>query len=691
MSSQSKSPHELPIIKGPADASSNSVGTSKSPPLKKGKLSPEILQKIKDSVNIIEIIGEHVVLRKSGANSSGLCPFHSERSPSFSVNELKQLYHCYGCKAGGDVVTFVMEVLGVSFQEALEELADRGKVALPGDWRGKSDDPASEGKNAAQREKLATAYKLNRFSAAFYHQRLSSHPRALEYLNARGVGAEQIQSFYLGASPDSWDALASHLVLKKAPLDLATELGLIRPSVKDGGAKRGPGYFDLFRNRAIFPIVNLRGKVAGFGGRVFGEDTPKYLNSLESLVFQKGKLAFGLYQAQKYIREKDEVILVEGYFDVLAMHAAGFQNTVATCGTSLTADHITILKRFCSRIIILFDGDQAGISATERAMETGLDQGFVLFGAQMPKGLDPDEVLFDSTTGHARAEGFEQMSSILKGATALLDSEIELAIQSSGQSPEDKTLALKKIGKWLARFKDPIGREVRMQLVHKQMGISQSLLQDAMGKERGSSLARSHSGPPVMSSPSIKPNHLPGNRGYSGKLVIPGKGGKATQAVKATEMTQLDRILLAGLFSESRCLQLFLDVGDRMPPQVTQSELFEYFPVKEFISMLLVDPEAQERLKVSPKSFLIEGLDEKIRISLTSSLLTQKSESAEEDFKLALSKSVAKLWARFSQQIKLAISRAEIGKDTELQAKLMKEYLDVQRKMKEFSSFYDEA
>ena len=437
----------------------------------KVKLSPELLQKVKDSVNIIEIIGEHVVLRKSGANYTGLCPLHSERSPSFSVHEIKQLYHCYGCKAGGDVVTFVMAVLGISFHEAIEELADRGKVALPNEWRGKSDDPVQETKNAAQREKLATAYKLNRFSAAFYHQKLNSHPRALEYLKTRGVGLDLSQSFYLGASPDSWDALASHLVAKQAPLNLATELGLIRPSIKEGGLKRGPGYFDLFRNRAIFPIVNLSGKVAGFGGRVLGDDTPKYLNSLESLVFQKGKLAFGLYQAQKYIREKDEVILVEGYFDVLAMHAAGFQNTVATCGTALTAEHLAILRRFCSRIVILFDGDKAGVSATERAMETGLDQGCVLFGAQMPKDLDPDEVLYDLRTGLRRESGHEQMSEILKGAVALLDSEIELAIQSSGQSPEDRTQALKKIGKWLGRFKDTIGREVRMQMVHQKMGI----------------------------------------------------------------------------------------------------------------------------------------------------------------------------------------------------------------------------
>ncbi|MEO5970436.1 MAG: DNA primase [Bdellovibrionia bacterium] len=678
MSSQIKAPNELPILKG----STQSTGSSNT---KKGKLAPELLEKIKSSVNIIEIIGEHVVLRKSGANYNGLCPLHSERSPSFSVNEIKQLYHCYGCKAGGDVVTFVMAVLGVSFQEAVEELADRGKVALPGDWQGKSDDPAQESKNIAQREKLATAYKLNRFSAAFYHQRLSSHPRALEYFKNRGVGVDLSQSFYLGASPDSWDALASHLVSKQAPLNLATELGLIRPSIKEGGLKRGPGYFDLFRNRAIFPIVNLRGKVAGFGGRVLGEDTPKYLNSLESLVFQKGKLAFGLYQAQKYIREKDEVILVEGYFDVLAMHAAGFQNTVATCGTSLTPEHLAILGRFCSRIIILFDGDQAGVSATERAMEIGLDQGCVLFGAQMPKDLDPDEILFDPQSGRFRPEGYEQMSAILKSASALLDSEIESAIRTSGQSPEDKTLALKKIGKWLGRFKDPIGREVRMQMVHEQMGISMRLLQDALGKEKSAlgkerpALERNNSAAQV-----IRPNGP-----IKPARVI--KGNKVGKASKAVEMGQLDRILLAGIFAGGRCLELFLDAANRLPPQTIQIELFDYVPAKEFISTLLVDSDSLERLRISPKSLLINGLDEKIRIALTSSLVALEPEKGPDDFQLALSKSIAKVWARFSQRIKIAISEAEIGKDTDLQARLMKEYLDVQRKMKEFSSFYDEA
>jgi DNA primase len=656
--------------------------------LAKAKLSPELLQKIKDSVNIIELVGEHVVLRKSGANYTGLCPFHSERSPSFSVNESKQLYHCYGCKAGGDLVTFVKEILGVSFQEALDELADRGKVPLPADWRGHGDDPDQEVKNSAQREKLNISFKVNRFAAAFYHQKLASNAghssKGLvspgDYLGSRGVGQDLIQAYYLGTAPDSWDALAHHFVAQKAPLGLAVELGLIRPSTKEGGANRGPGYFDLFRNRILFPIVNLRGKVAGFGGRILNGDTPKYLNSPESLIFQKGKLAFGLYQAQKYIREKDEVILVEGYFDVLALHAAGFQNVVATCGTSLTPDHLSILRRFCSKITILFDGDRAGITATERAMEVGLDQGIVLYGAQMPLNTDPDEILFDLKTGFRRSEGKDQMVQILKMAIPILDSQIERELQLAAQSAELKTQALKKIGKWLGRFRDPIGREVRVQLVQKQLGVSLSLIQEVVGKDK------------VL--PEVKTSGPRANVSTSSGVPQRSRRIQATQ-FQSEKLNPSDQILLSGILEGGKALQLFLNCQERLPAQATLIDFFEYLPAKNFISTLLANSESLRNLKDSPKSLQIEGLDEKIREIFTSSLLSMGPSDGGGDrfqnFTLALSKGMARIWARFSQQIKRAISNAEIGKDIELQARLMKEYLDVQRKMKEFSSFYDEA
>jgi DNA primase len=641
--------------------------------LKKAKIPPEILHKVKDSINIIELVGEHVVLRKSGANYVGLCPFHSERTPSFSVSENKQLYHCYGCKRGGDLISFVMELSGLSFSEALEELADRAKIALPQNWKSITVGDAgseTEKRRSELREKQALAFKLNRFAAAFYHSHLQNATRAREYLMERGVPADLIQSFYLGSSSEGWDALASHLVAKKAPLELAVELGLIRPSQRKIGGSE-PGFYDLFRNRILFPILNLRGKVAGFGGRVLHpEDTPKYLNSPESFIFHKGKLAFGLYQAQKHIREKDEIILVEGYFDVLAMHAAGFQNVVATCGTTLTPDHLILFKRFASRMTLLFDGDRAGIAATERAMEVGLEQGIVLFGSVMPKNMDPDEVLFDSVTQKLRPQGKEQMADLLQQSKALLDTKIEESLQLAGQSPEDKAQALKKIGGWLGKLKDPIGREVRIQLIQKKLGLSRQLIHDAMGKTLV---------PMTSTEPYLKPKPLKRS---------------ATAHPPFKPMPQIDRVLLAGVVLGGEYLKAFEQTSQSLPPGMTPSSLLEYLPAGEFVTLLLAQHEGvgeqKEKVTTAPARLLEAISDVQVRATFTEALLSTDTPSKLKEFKAALFRSLVRNWARFSQRIKLAISDAEVKKDVELQARLMKEYLDVQRKMKEFNNFYDE-
>jgi DNA primase len=642
----------------------------------KFKVSPEFLQKIKDSTNLIEIVGEHVVLRKSGANFVGLCPFHSERTPSFSVSENKQLYHCYGCKKGGDLVSFVMEMMGLSFVEAVEDLAERARIPLPKEWAKSEKSGEVADKRSAEREKQALSFKLNRFAAAFFHQNLRSSPSSVNYFSKRGVGEDSRNLFYLGTAPDSWDALAKHLVSKKAPIELAIELGLIRPSTKKSPSSPGFDYFDLFRNRVIFPILNLSGKVAGFGGRALGDQTPKYLNSTESLVFHKGKLAFGLYQAQKYIRELDEIILVEGYFDVLALHAAGFRNVVATCGTSFTPDHLTLFKRFANRVTVLFDGDSAGLSATERAMEVGLDHGFIVYGAQMPKDLDPDELVLNSETGEVREEGKEQMSSILSQAKPLLDARIDESIQSAHQSPEDRAQALKKIGAWLARFNDSVGREVRMQLIEKQLGISRNLLHEAMGKKFQTSSPSVGSSAP---SPVIR-----------SKNFAPGKVFSTQASSPAGQIGKLDRILLSGLVFGGEYHALFSQIRGDLPPKIGLSDLFDYGPARAFVATILNRPELLEKLRSVPESLFDGGLDMQVRAILTEVLVSADPPMSLNQFRGALYKSLEKNWARFSQYIKAAITDAELKKDAGLQTQLMKEYLDVQRKMKEFSSFYDE-
>ncbi|MCM2322591.1 MAG: DNA primase [Oligoflexia bacterium] len=666
------------------------------------KISAELLQKVKGAVNIVEVIGEHVVLRKSGANFSGLCPFHSERTPSFSVSEAKQLYHCYGCRKGGDLVSFVMELHGLDFREAIEELAERARIPLPKEWDGgggADEDPEARRRRDEAREKLATALKLNRFVAHFYHQQLAENPAVSKYFRSRGLNDELIRSFYLGAAPAGWEGLAGYLAAKKAPLPLATELGVIRPSTKGQGTNSS-GYFDLFRNRAIFPIIDLRGRVAGFGGRAMpgGDENPKYLNSPESFIFHKGKLAFGLYQAQKHIREKDEVILVEGYFDVLALHAAGFQNVIASCGTALTPDHLSIFRRFASRIVVLFDGDKAGIAATERAMELGLEHGWVIQGAAMPAGLDPDEVLFDQQTGEPLVGGREKMAGILKDAQPLVDVRIADAIRSSEQGSEARTLAIKQIGAWLAKYTDPVGREVRAQHVQTQLGISRELLERAMGPHNHGKptaaipVVQVRKGPAPMVTSSQPPAHLPQNRGFQPRPTR----ARPQPSRPVQELGSAERILLCALVRGGEWTAHFEPTREALPPEVTLADLFEYAPARELVGEILKESHVSELNSLSQvpdaaRRVLDRSGDATARSLLTEAWVAPTDSFEVGDLKRAMGRAMGRCWARFSQRIKDALAAAEAKKDAELHQKLMKEYLDVQRKMKEFTSFYDEA
>ncbi len=671
------------------------------------KYPSDLLEKIRQGVNLVEIVGEHVVLRKSGANYTGLCPFHSERSPSFSVSETKQLFHCYGCKKGGDLFGFVMEIYGISFPEAIEELAERARVALPAGPDGPADaDPEVEKRRKAARERVATAHKLNRFVAAFYHQNLKALPEAARYFRDRGVGEHWIRACYLGGAPAGWDGLARHLLERQAPRELAAELGLIRVSTHAAAANApGAGYFDLFRNRVMFPILDTRGKVAGFGGRALGEDPPKYLNSPESFIFQKSKLVYGLYQAQKHIREKDEVLLVEGYFDVLALHAAGFPNAVASCGTSLTPEHLALFRRFASRVTILFDGDRAGLAATERAMEIGLEHGMVLNGATLPAGMDPDELLFDQATGNVLPGGKEQMEEILQMSKPLLDRRIDEAIQGSGQSAEAKTQAIKRVAGWLGRFTDPVGREVRVQLVQQKMGITRQLLQQAMGpvatpapgaanSARGGSVGfgAPQGNAAARGGPGSRPLAMPeqGRANFSRPAAIRPQA-RVSNRKDAPQLGGADRILMVGLARGGEAVKYLANFGARLPPGATFADLFEYPPAYHWAREWEESRGILAPVQVTPDQLTQVDLDPQVRSTLTEALVSADSPFEFRDFQIVVNRAIGRIWARFSQRIKESLAAAEAKQDAELQKKLNEEFLDVQRKIEEFNRFYDEA
>jgi DNA primase len=353
------------------------------------------------------------------------------------------------------------------------------------------------------------------------------------------------------------------------------------------------------------------------------------------------------------------------------MHAAGFRNVVATCGTALTSDHLAIFKRLANKVTVLFDGDKAGVAATERAMETGLDQGIVIYGAEMPQGLDPDEILWDSTTQTICESGTQRMVEILKASQPLLDEKINKLLLSALSGPEERVQALKKVGSWLAQFQDPVGREVRAQHIQKKLGIPYALIQEAIGLVKNSKAGSFEKRVQAPLNP------------------LKSSSTSFIEKEKRTKMSSVDKILLGGMILGEEYSRSFADARGHLPPEMTLEDLFEYPPAKDFVAMLLAQPGQLEKLRSAPELLFEADLDIQVRSTLTEGLVVEGGVRLE-DFRAAIFKRITRNWARFSQRIKRAIAEAEVKKDTNLHDRLMKEYLDVQRKMKEFSNFYDE-
>jgi DNA primase len=349
--------------------------------LANGFFPEEKVSEIRDRASILEVVSDYINLKKAGKHYKGLCPFHSEKTPSFMVNEEKQIFHCFGCGAGGDIFTFLMKVGNFSFPQAVEELAKRYGVRLPS----RELSPAKK-KEMAKREIL---FQINQMASEYFHDLLYRQREGDEgrrYLSQRGLSEKIIKEHRLGYSLERWDGLVQHLQEKKVSLELAWELGLIFP-------KKREGWYDGFRGRILFPIFDLHQRVVGFGGRLIREGEPKYLNSPESSIYHKGEILYGLQVAKGYIPEKDCVIIAEGYFDLLTLHQFGLKHNVATLGTALTAQHVRILKRYTKNLITVFDADEAGIKASLRALPLFLEEEVVGKTVLLPEGEDPDEFL----------------------------------------------------------------------------------------------------------------------------------------------------------------------------------------------------------------------------------------------------------------------------------------------------------
>jgi DNA primase len=376
-------------------------------------IPPTFIQELLARADVVEVVGRYVQLKKGGANFMGLCPFHAEKSPSFTVSPTKQFFHCFGCGKHGDAIGFLMEHTGASFVEAVRDLAQHYGLQVPED----DSTPQQRERAAAQRQKQATLSETLEKAGAAYRKHLKSTARAIAYLKGRGLSGEIAQRFGLGYAPEGWRSLASVFPEYDDPLLVESGLVIASESDEEDGSKSEGKRYDRFRDRIMFPIRNVKGECIGFGGRVLGDAKPKYLNSPETPIFSKGLELYGLYEARNAVRDAGYVLVTEGYMDVVALAQLGFPNAVATLGTACTPDHLQKLFRFTDSVVFSFDGDEAGRRASRRALDAALPYASdtrsvkFLFLPTQPKKHDPDSYI--------REHGREAFARCVSEATPL--------------------------------------------------------------------------------------------------------------------------------------------------------------------------------------------------------------------------------------------------------------------------------
>ena len=415
------------------------------------------VQELLARIDIVEVVERYVPLRKAGANYSACCPFHSEKTPSFTVSPSKQFYHCFGCGAHGSAIGFLMQHAGIGFIEAIEDLASSTGMAVP-----------HEERNASIRARTAPLTELMSRAMQFYREQLKASPKAVDYLKGRGLTGEIAARFGLGYAPDDWQGLQPVFSDYNDPA--LVECGLI--IVNEQGRR-----YDRFRDRVMFPILDQRGNVIGFGGRVIGAGEPKYLNSPETPLFEKGRELYGLTQARQAIRDTDTVIVVEGYMDVVALAQHGIGNAVATLGTACTPTHVHKLLRQASKVVFCFDGDAAGRKAAWRALEASLEQlsddksaGFLF----LPPEHDPDSFV--------RAEGAETFQRLVAHPTTLTEFLLrELKAGVDLASAEGRARLVHEAKPHLTRLAAPILRVQLVKAVAEASALTQAEVETQCG------------------------------------------------------------------------------------------------------------------------------------------------------------------------------------------------------------------
>jgi DNA primase len=440
-------------------------------------ISPEKISEIRHRASIVEVISDYVTLKKAGRNHMGLCPFHGEKTPSFTVSEEKGIYHCFGCQAGGSVFNFLMQYDHLAFPEAVERVAKRYGIVI------ERSEQSAAGRAAGDREYL---YRINEQAAAHYQKILFRHPeghKALEYLTSRGVDEAATGKFMLGYAPQGGSGLLQLLRQENIAIQDALRLGLV-------GERAPRQYREKFFARLIFPIANAAGKIVAFGGRVLDNALPKYLNSSETPLFHKRSTLYGLHQAKEGIRKADRVVVVEGYLDVIALAQHELSYAVATLGTALTVDHIRLLSRYTKNVIALFDGDDAGQKAAARSFEVFVEAGLLGRAAFLPKQDDPDTFV--------RKHGKAHLEAILDQAVPLADFFFLWLERRYGKSLEGKSQIAAEVSRVLAKLDNPLEVDLLVGRAVDLLGIREETLRQRTHSPLPTRTAQNR---PVASSP----------------------------------------------------------------------------------------------------------------------------------------------------------------------------------------------
>jgi DNA primase len=551
-------------------------------------ISDDVINEIRTRADIVAVIGQHVQLRKAGRNWKGLCPFHGEKTASFNVSPDKGFFHCFGCQKHGDVFRFVMELEGKSFVEAVEQLGARFGINVP-----KIDEPPEVRK--ARGERIAML-DINKHATAFFRELLADPKRGAPgaaYLAKRGVGAEISEKFQLGYALADWHALADHLKAKRVDLQLAVKLGLLRPQPRAGG------YYDMYRDRLVCPVIVPGGEIKGFSARVIGKppaapdgsEPPKYINSPESVVYKKSELLFGLAQARESMQQTGRAVLVEGNFDVISLHQAGFTNVVAPLGTAITSQQVLTLKRLTDRIVLLYDGDKAGYKATMHALQLCVEAEVEVLVAARPgnarsggggvlaDGIDPDSLVASG--------GAEQLKEAIDRAQGGIEFFCFEVWGKARANADARSRALEDAARLVGKIENPIKRDLVVDTFAKALDIETSVVRTAVQRALGAPQRQGNpSHPGSRSQGSGHPNAPSDHRAESGAAPekTPGPPPMAEVEVislladhpsllTTAEADKVSSLLtdprLQAMYSAARAGQSFLELASMLLPSPT--------------------------------------------------------------------------------------------------------------------------